>query len=53
MTLQTPVPRQQIPKRHQWTNWEEMFSAWSLRQLHDATIELLDGVFTCETVAGQ
>jgi hypothetical protein len=40
MTLQpTPVARQQIPNTHQWTNWEAVFSAWSVPQLHDATME--------------
>jgi hypothetical protein len=38
---------QQIPNTHQWTNWEVVFSMWSVRQLRDATIEeLLEAVFS-------
>jgi hypothetical protein len=41
-----PVARQQIRNMHQWTNWKEVFSTWSMQQLHDATIkELLEAVF--------
>jgi hypothetical protein len=32
---------------HQWTNWEQMFFAQSMQQLHDATIEeLLEAVLS-------
>jgi hypothetical protein len=33
----THVARQQIPNTHQWTNWEEVFSTLSVRQLRDVT----------------
>jgi hypothetical protein len=45
-----PVARQQIRNMHQWTNWEEMFSTRSVRQLRDATIELLEAVFSMRYV---
>jgi hypothetical protein len=32
---------QQTPNTHQWTNWDTVFSARSVRQLSDATIEVL------------
>jgi hypothetical protein len=37
----TPFARQQIPNMHQWTKWETVFSAWSVQQLRDTTIEEL------------
>jgi hypothetical protein len=45
-----PIARQQIPNTHQWTNGEEVFSTRSVRQLHDATIELLEAVFSMQFV---
>jgi hypothetical protein len=42
-----PAARQQIPNKHQWTNWEAVFSAKSVRKLHDAIIE---EVFTVQLV---
>jgi hypothetical protein len=45
-----PVARQQIPNTHQYTNWEVMFSTRSVRQLRDATIELLEAVFSMRSV---
>jgi hypothetical protein len=46
-----PIARQQIPNMHQWTNWEAVFSARSVRQLRDTTIEeLLEQCF-CAVLA--
>jgi hypothetical protein len=42
--LRTPVARQQISNTHQWTNCGTVFSMRTVRQLRDATIELLNGV---------
>jgi uncharacterized membrane protein len=52
MTVQTTlVARQKIPDKHQWTNWEAVFSTWSMRQLRVATIEeLLGEVFSVRSV---
>jgi hypothetical protein len=41
-----PVARQQFPNTYQWTNWEAVFSTQFVRQLSDATIELLESVFS-------
>jgi hypothetical protein len=41
-----PVARQQIHNTHQWINYEEMFCTQSVRQLRDATIELLKAAFS-------
>jgi hypothetical protein len=52
MTLQTtPVVRQQIPNTHQRTNWEEVFSTQSVRQLRAETLELLEAVFSMRPVS--
>jgi hypothetical protein len=29
-----PIAREQITNMHQWTNWEEVFSARSMGQLY-------------------
>jgi hypothetical protein len=51
MTLQTtPVSRQQIRNTHQWNNWEAVFSTLSVGQMRDATIELLEAVFSMRSV---
>jgi hypothetical protein len=44
------VTRQQVPNTHQWTNWEEVFCMRSVRQLHNATIELLEVVFSMRSM---
>jgi hypothetical protein len=49
-SVKTPVARQQIPITHQWTNWEAVFSTRSVRQLRDATTELLEAVFPMRSV---
>jgi hypothetical protein len=46
-----PVARQQISTMHQWTNWEAVFSARSVRHLRDATIkELLEAAFSMQSM---
>jgi hypothetical protein len=36
---------------HQWTNWEAVFSTWSVQQLRDATIEeLLKKLFSVRSI---
>jgi hypothetical protein len=52
MTLwTTAAARQQIPNKHQWTNSEAVFSAWSVRRLRDAkTEELMGEVFSVRSV---
>jgi hypothetical protein len=52
ITLQTSVARQQIHNTHQRTNWEAVSSTRSMRQLRDATIELLGDVFLCSPYRG-
>jgi hypothetical protein len=45
------IARQQIPNMHQWTNWEAVFSIWSVQQLRNITIEeLLEAVFSMWSV---
>jgi hypothetical protein len=42
-----PVTRQQIPNEHQLSNWEEISSTRSTRQLRDTTVkEMLEAVFS-------
>jgi hypothetical protein len=36
--------------KYNMTNWEAVFSTWSVRQLRDATIELLEEVFSMRSV---
>jgi hypothetical protein len=45
-----PVAKQQIPNMHQWTTWEAVFFTRSVRQLRDATIEMLEAVFSMRSV---
>jgi hypothetical protein len=33
------IARQHIPNMHQWTNWERVFSTWSVQELRNITIE--------------
>jgi hypothetical protein len=35
---------------HQWTNWEAEFSTRSVQQLRDATIELLEALFSMRSM---
>jgi hypothetical protein len=47
-SVKSPVARQQIPNKHQWTNRQEVFSMRTVRQMCDATIEeLLGWCFLC------
>jgi hypothetical protein len=50
MTVKTTVARQQIHNTHRWTNYEAVFSTRSVRQLRDATIELLETVFSLRSM---
>jgi hypothetical protein len=45
-----PIAKQQIPNTPQWTNWEDVSSTRSLWQLHDATVELLEVVFSMQSM---
>jgi hypothetical protein len=36
-----PVARQQISNTHQWTDLEGVFATRSMRQLRDATVEVV------------
>jgi hypothetical protein len=53
MTLQTEFfVRQQITNTYHKTDWEAVFSARFMRQLRDATIELLRDVLLCSPYRG-
>jgi hypothetical protein len=45
-----PVAGQHISNKHQSTNWEEVFSIRSVRQLRDTTMELLEALLSMQSV---
>lgn len=50
MTVKKNLLPGKIPNMHQSTNLEEGFSTWSMQQLRNTTIELLEALFSMQSV---